>query len=169
MTTADPTPEPGPPLPTPGRPHRTLLVVLGVVLALVVVALIVVFTRGQPAQLDADTPGGVVQRYATAVLDGDDSVAGGYLTANAVEKCDPYMESSATEDMRITLVDVDERDRTADVRVAIVTSFDGGPFGSSEYESEDVFDLVKVDGGWLIERAPWQLTVCPATLDGENP
>ena len=169
MTSAVPAPESSPPPASPARRDPALLVVVGLIGLLVVVALIVVFTRGEPAQLDADTPGGVVQRYSAAVLDGDETAAAGYLSAAALAECDrnTSVDSSATDDIRITLVDTTERDASADVRVLIVTSYGGGPFGSSEYESEDAFDLVKVGGDWLLDEAPWQLAVCPPSSQGE--
>lgn len=170
MTSAVPAPESDLPPASSARRDPALLVVVGLIGLLVVVALIVVFTRGDPAQLAADTPGGVVQRYSAAVLDGDETTAGGYLSAAALTDCDrnTSVDSSADDDLRITLVDTTERDTSADVRVLIVTSYGSGPFGSSEYESEDAFDLVKVDGDWLIDEAPWQLAVCPSS-QGETP
>jgi len=144
---------------------------VGLIGLLVVVALAVVFSQGEPARLAADTPGGVVQRYSAAVLDGDETAAAGYLSAAALAGCDrsASADPSTTDDIRITLVDTTERDTSADVRVLIVTSYGSGPFGSSEYESEDAFDLVRVDGDWLIDEAPWQLTVCPAGNRGGTP
>ena len=152
MTPTDPAPSP--------RRDPALLVVLGVLGVLVLAALVVVFTRGQPAPLPAGTPGGVVQRYSAAVLAGDEDLATGYLTENALADCDK-MSPSITEDIRVTLLGTTERDTSADVRVSIVTSYEGGPFGPNEYQADDVFDLVKVDGEWLVDQAPWQLAVCP--------
>ena len=40
-------PTPAPPARPAGRPDRTLLVIVGVIVALVVIALVVVFTRGE--------------------------------------------------------------------------------------------------------------------------
>jgi len=170
MTSAAPAPESDRPRASPVRRDPALLVVVGLIGLLVVVALLVVFTRGEPAQLAADTPGGVVQRYSAAALNGDETTAAGYLSAAALTECDPdtSVAASAEDDIRITLVETTERDTSADVRVLIVTSYGGGPFGSSEYESEDAFDLVKVGGDWLIDEAPWQLTVCPSS-QGETP
>ncbi|TFC03255.1 hypothetical protein E3O42_07270 [Cryobacterium adonitolivorans] len=149
-----------------------MLVVLGLIVLLVVAALIVVFTRSEPALLDAGTPGGVVQRYSTAALDGDETTAAGYLSAGALVDCDDSTASgvsAGTDDVRITLIDTTERDSSADVRVLIVTSYGSGPFGSSEYESEEAFDLVRVDGDWLIDEAPWRLAVCPSSSQGDTP
>ena len=168
MTSAVVPPDSGAAPAAPARRDPALLVVLGLIILLVVVALVVVFTRGEPALLDAESPGGVVQRYSTAVLDGDETTAAGYLSAAALADCDSgttSAASSATDDIRITLVDTTERGSVADVRVLVVTSYGSGPFGSSEYESEDAFELVRVDGDWLIDAAPWRLTVCPPRGD----
>lgn len=148
------------------KPDRTLLVVLGVIAALVIVALIVVFTRGEPELLDESTPEGVVQRYSAAVIDGDEAAAIGYLVPELGGPCQ-RVETGPVESMRVTLVSTTEREDSADVRVLIVTSYEGGIFGSSEYEQEGVFDLVEADDGWLIESTPWPLTICdPGLVQG---
>lgn len=148
--------------PTPGRPDRTLIAVLSVIAVLVIVALVVVFSRGAPEQLDQATPAGVVQRYSAAVIDGDEQKAAGFLTPHALASCDT-VGSRAAGDLRVTLVSTTERPASADVTVSVVTSEDAGPFGSSEYESQEVFDLLTVDGAWKIDSAPWQLAICPGT------
>lgn len=145
---------------TPGKPDRSLIVILGVIAALVIVALAVVFTRGEPAPLDADTPEGVVQLYAQAVLAGDEQTAADYLSEGRLDNCD-RVDPGPLDNVRLTLVSSTVRENSADVRVSIVTATDNGPFGASEYENEDNFDLVKTNGRWLIDRAPWQLTICP--------
>lgn len=141
------------------KPDRTLIVILSVIAALVVVALIVVFTRGEPESLDESTPEGVVQRYAAAVIEGDEDAAIDYLVPELGDPCE-RIETGPVDSMRVTLVSTTERADSADVKVLIVTSYEGGLFGSSEYEEEGVFDLVEADGDWLIESAPWPLTVC---------
>jgi len=142
-----------------GKPNRTLVIILAIIAVLVVAALAVVFSRGAPALLDESTPQGVVQRYSAAVIDGDETAAMAYLTETARTQCVDFQRAS-TDNLRVTLVATAERASSADVRVLIVVSNGGGPFGNSEYETEDVFDLVKMDGKWLIVSSPWQLRVC---------
>ena len=127
---------------------------------IVVVALIVVFTRGEPAPVDEATPAGVVQRYSAAVIAGDETAAAAYLTDAAKNRCSTTMERMSGDNLRVTLVSTTERPASADVKVLITVSEGGGPFGSAEYQIEDDFDLVKTGDTWLIDRAPWQLTVC---------
>lgn len=145
------------------RPDRTLIVILAVIAALAVVALIVVFTRGEPAALDESTPEGVVQRYSAAVLEGDEATASEYLVPELADPCVPTV-TGPSDDMRVTLASTTERDDTADVRVLITVTYEGGLFGSSDYEEEGEFDLVRADGDWLIESTPWQLAICSETL-----
>lgn len=142
-----------------GRPNRILVVILAIIAVLAVAALAVVFSRGEPALLDESTPQGVVQRYSAAVLDGDEAAAAGYLTEGARTQCLDF-ERAPADNLRITLISTTEREASADVHVLVVVSNGGGPFGNSEYEMEDVFDLVKTDGKWLIQSAPLQLRIC---------
>jgi hypothetical protein len=141
------------------KPDRTLIVILAVIVALVIMALVVVFTRGEPEPLDASTPEGVVQRYSAAVIAGDEAAALTHLVPELGDPCD-RIEAGPVDGMRVTLVATTEHDASADVKVLITTSYEGGLFGSSEYEEEGEFDLVKADGGWLIESTPWPLTIC---------
>lgn len=144
----------------PRRPDRTLFAVLAALAVLVIVALAVVFTRGDPAPLDAATPAGVVQRYSAAVIDGDETAAAAYLSDAARNRCGA-VERNGVDRLRVTLVSTTERADSADVKVLITVAAGGGPFGSSEYQVQDVFDLARTGDTWLIDNAPWQLTVCP--------
>ncbi|WP_457946602.1 hypothetical protein ACTAQI_13755 [Pseudarthrobacter sp. alpha12b] len=141
------------------KPDRILLALVGVVVLLVAVALAVVFTRGEPAPLDEASPAGVVQRYSKAVIDGDSTTARSYLTAEAKSRCRGayYGEPSPA---RVVLVSTTERTESATVVVSIVRSSQGGPFGPSEYEMEDSFSLLKVNGTWMIDQPPYPLMAC---------
>ena len=158
--------EPGPDTPgEPGeprrtRPDRTLLAIMAGIAVIVIIALAVVFTREEPAPLAESTPAGVAQRYAAAVIAGDEAAASAYLTPAARNRCTTEARPAA-RNLRVTLVSTTERPESADVRVLITVSEPGGPFGSAEYQVEDAFDLVRSGNGWLIDTAPWQLTVCP--------
>ncbi|UUL77139.1 hypothetical protein NG819_06030 [Pseudarthrobacter sp. Fe7] len=143
------------------RPDRILLALVGIVVVLVVVALAVVFTRGEPAALDQASPAGVVQRYSKAVIDGDIPTAESFLTPGARSRC--YGSSfGEPRPARVVLVSTTERTDSATVKVSIVQSSQGGPFGPSEYEMEDAFSLLKVNGKWLVDQAPYPLTACSA-------
>lgn len=147
------------PMTDPARRSRiTLIALVAGVVIVVVIALIAVFTRGGAAPLDEGTPEGVVQRYSQAVVEGDTAAAIAYLVPEVADSCERV--PAGTDDLRLTLLETTEREGTARVRVLVVTVYGAGPLGSDEYESEEVFDLAKVGGEWLIETAPWQLTVC---------
>src|SRR5688572_18880506 len=102
------------------KPDRTLIVILGVIGALVIVALIVVFTRGDAAPLDESTPEGVVQRYSAAVIEGDEEGAIGYLVPELGDPC-RRMGLTDIDGLSVTHVSTTERDDSADVRVLLVT------------------------------------------------
>lgn len=141
------------------KPDRSLVIVIGVVAVLVVIALIVVFTRPTAERADESTPAGAVQRYAEAVIAGDLDTARGLLTSELQSACEET-DPGSLSDVRLVLSKTTERDRTADVEVEVVNSSTGGLFGPSEYRSEERFGLVEEDGRWAIEAAPWQFTIC---------
>jgi hypothetical protein len=143
---------------TPLTRDRTLAVLLAVLGLLVVTALAVVFLRPSPALRGAGTPEGVVQRYAAAVIDGDRRAAAGYLI-EAPERCRGW-EGDVEENLRVSLVSTDLRGGAAEVEVSVVSFDPGGPFGSSEFETEETFELKKTGGSWLIDTVPWRLQTC---------
>lgn len=152
--------EPARPTPTSsGKPDRSLLIVLGIVAVLVVVALIVVFTRGAGAPLDASTPAGVVQRYAEAVIAGDEDAAREFLDPDLSADCLDAHQSDHTG-KRVTLTGTKEHGDTADVSVTITATSGGGLLGPSEYQYDDTFQLRRAGDRWVITTASWDFTVC---------
>jgi hypothetical protein len=147
---------------TSAKPDRTLVGILALIAVLVVVALVVVFTRGMPEPLEPGTPERAVQDYTTAVINGDREAASELLTPRWKDECDPMGYGSETADVRITLVKTRADDNSATVTVSIATGLSGGPFGGSGYEYEDDFLLDRDGDGWLIGSAPWELAICPA-------
>lgn len=145
--------------PTSGKPDRTLLVIVAIIAAVVVLALVVVFTRGAPAPLDPTTPGGVVQSYTRAVVSDDRPAAMQLLSAEIRAACERTDPGTMTN-IRLTIVSVKVAGDTAVVRVSIAHGGSGGVFGSSSYDTEDSFTLVQDSDAWKIDSAPWELTIC---------
>jgi hypothetical protein len=147
------------PPPTARRgPDRTLVAILVAIGVIVVVALVVVLSRGAAAPLDPSTPEGVVQRYAQAVADGDDEAALEYLTTDAKERCEGFYETS--DRARLTFVDTNVSGDTATVTVNLTTTYGYSLFGSSQSSYEEQFRLMKSGGGWLISEAPYEFRTC---------
>ena len=139
------------------RPDRTLIVMLSVIVAIVLIAVIVVLTRGGPTQFDPATPEGVVQKYTNAVVDSDYPTALGLLTSATRKNCeraDPRTPQSFSMTVDSTSIDGDR----AVVRVSVEQGT-GGMYGGSSYITDDKFVLVNEDG-WRVERAPWDLMMC---------
>ncbi|QKJ18756.1 hypothetical protein [Microbacterium hominis] len=143
------------------RSRALIIGILVAIVAVVVVAIVAVFAGGDPAQRDPATPEGVVQRYAQAVIDGDIDGARSYLVEDAADPCDRVEPIDGA--VRVTLIDTVERDDSARVSVRITSGFGSGPLGTSEFESDGVFDLDRSGDGWLIATTPWELTVCAGT------
>lgn len=140
--------------------RTTLLVVLVIVAVLVVAALVAVFARGGAQQLDPTTPEGVVQSYATAVLEGDFTAARQLHVASlSDEGCDP-VSAHLSSSTRLTLVNTRISGDSAVVTVNINSGY-GGPFGGDSGYQEQ-FELVQQPGSeaWYISYAPWMFQVC---------
>lgn len=146
------------------RPDRALVIVLGVIVALVLIALAAILLRGGPKELDPASPEGVVQSYSTAVIAGDTTAARELLSEQLSKECAPVGFYSDPGSIRVTLLEANERDESASVSVLIRVSY-GGPFGSGESESRQMFELVKEQGQWKITRTPYDLAVCEGLLN----
>ncbi len=145
--------------PTRTTPDRTLLVIVAIIAAVVALALVVVFTRGAPPALDPATPQGVVQSYATAVVDGDRAAAAALLTAEIRDNCE-RADPGILRDVRLTIVSATVSANTAVVRVSITQGSGGGLMGGSRYSSDDSFSLIRENASWRIDSAPWEFMVC---------
>lgn len=146
------------------KPDRTLLAILIAVGLLVVIALVVVLVRGSAhTVLDASTPEGVVQRYAQAVIDGDDVTTAQYLESRS-EDCQ-YYEPSPVK-VRLAFRSTDIHGDRATVLVTVTSSYYGGFLGSGEYSNEEQFVLAKSGGHWLIVDTPYEFLSC-APANGE--
>lgn len=143
-----------------GRHDRTLIVMVSAIAVLVLIALAVIFSHREPQLLDPGTPAGVVQRYSSAVIEGDTETAHSLLTDEARRRCGSYSQPS--QSTRVVLISTTEGADSTTVKVSIVRSLaDSGPFEPSEYETDGTFFLVKSDGGWMVDRAPEPLVSCP--------
>ncbi len=141
---------------TTGR-DRPMIVGLAAIGLVVVLAVVAVVTGGRTVDLDPNSPEGVVQRYAQAMIDEDRDAAHELL---ADRDCTFEEYFYFERDMRVTLGDVEITDNRA--RVEVTVSWPSGepildPYGSSE---RNVFFLVPVDGEWRIDQAPWPFWAC---------
>ncbi len=145
--------------PLSDRRNLPLLIALGAAALLVAISLIVVLTRGAPVAMHPDSPEGVVQRYAQAVIDDDLHTARGLLAPSRAAQCEE-MTPEPDPGIRLTLVRTDERENTATVHVEMSVSSGNGLFGPSDSVWRESFDLERTPEGWGITRAPWQFMVC---------
>lgn len=150
--------------PTAGTtsPDRSLLVIGGGIVALVVVAVlaVVLFGSREPQSFAADTPEGVVQRHLAAVEDEDYETAWSYLS-EAVQSewsMDEYRRAARDYgyyggQSRRVLFDRSEVDGDrARVWLTVEEYYGGGPFGGGEtYRSERQIALVREGGAWRID------------------
>lgn len=136
---------------------RTVLLVIGSIVGLLVIVAVVLATR-PPAQLDPSTPEGAVQGFYRAIVDGDGERALDHLTPSNRDSCDPSGVRQMPALRATVVVDsVVSDDRDARVDVDITEHFGGGPFDLSSYTFEDRLVLEHDGEEWLLVGVPWPL------------
>ena len=125
---------------------------VGIVAVLAFIAL-----AREPVLLDVGTPEGVVQRYLQAVSDDDYQVAFGYLDPDYYEGCDSTaLARSAPDEPFSASIEAGESVSPDHPLVPVTLQFGtgGGPFGSG-WTTYEQFELVNVNGSWLITNEAW--------------
>ena len=153
--------EPAPP--TQRQPDRFLIgIVAGLVILLIAAAISVVFLRQPVQDLPADTPGGTVQRFYTALQNKNYTEAYNYLSPNMAKK--PTLQEftnyntsydvlgSYNSQQRIHIDNVTANGDDATVPATITTYYNSSsPFGGSyDYTTTEVFSLHNLKGAWLM-------------------
>lgn len=143
------------------RPGVVLWAVGAFVLLAVVTSAVVGAVR-EPDLLDRDTPEGVVQRYAQAVIDEDYEQARGFLAEDVAERCTAtrFRETWVPESLSLSLDEVSIRGEEAEVRVHLRREREPPPFGSGGYETTETFVLAREGGEWRLTDIPWPLSFC---------
>jgi hypothetical protein len=133
-----------------------LVLVVALAVGAVVTALV---TSRSGADLPADSPEGVVQRYLLAVQREDYREAHGYLTADLQTRCrveelagrDHWRYSEEDEEM--TLEKTQTFNGSAVVTATVTVFRPDVPFGASEYSYDRTFNLKLEDGQWRLTVA----------------
>lgn len=110
---------------------------------------------------DPDTPEGVIQAFVTAVIDGDHVAAEALIDPSLIDPTDPNKfdrcRRLGTGRDEVTWVGIDDvrvsgDTATVEIRVSRVAA---GAI-DAPYNSNDSFELVRVDGLWTISRIAYQ-------------
>jgi hypothetical protein len=134
----------------------------------IAIAAVVVSSIRQPADVPADSPEGLVQRYLQAVADDDPAAILETYTPALRERCntsEPAYTPTFSDDARsfeADLISTREVDRdTVEVRVRITEYSGDPPFGGGGYDHTEVFVAETTNGGWGLAQAVWPYNVCP--------
>ena len=143
------------------------------VLVLVGVSAAVTLTdrRGEPELLPEGTAEGSVQRYLSAIENGDDREAYGFLSPQLLDACSlqEFRDSlrgiqfdgvRRDQDLRVTLIGAKPVDDTVEVSVRITRFRLDPPFGGNEYSHRERFVLGQIDGAWRFTDPPWPMWRC---------
>lgn len=143
----------------PAARGRTPLILLGTIVLLVVMALVLVLTRGATSPADPRSPEGVVQSYLTALLAGDDATAISLVQPGTLNDC-PSWDILDEGNLRVSLVSSTTSGTNATVNVSISNTLGNGPFDLGNSGYQDSFSLMKSNDTWVISSAPWPLLAC---------
>lgn len=134
----------------------TLKILVGVVLGVVALAIVVVAIRPGQAELDPDSPEGVVQRYIEAWLEGSEAA---HLLVDG-DECTERFPPPNDVTLRVVLESSEIAGDEAEVRVVITETY-GEPLDQSQYTSTETFTLERTEEGWRIDRLPPRFEICP--------
>jgi hypothetical protein len=136
---------------------NTVLLVIGVVVALIVVVA-VVFALQPPTQFDPSTPEGTAQGYFEAINDVDEDLARTFMTNELRLACDGewwfYERGSAN---RVVITDTEIDGDTARIKVNIAVSYGEGPFNGGSYDQDETLVMVSEGDLWLISKPTWPM------------
>lgn len=161
-----------PPAARPPRDFFLIGILAGIVVLLVVAGVSVALLRQPARELPADTPGGVVQRFLTALERQDYAAAYGYLSDRMARKPtrEEFTRHNADErtyDRRQSRIRIDTEKVNGDNATVTVSithfSARSGPFGgSSEYTTSETFTLQREGGAWRLATLPYRYQPYPA-------
>ena len=141
---------------------RRWLIIFAIVISILVIttiSLVLLIDRNEVALLTEGTPEGTVQRYLIAVQEKNYQEAYSYLSFDPSQKIETYddwlrmvmgAQTSHQPEWKATLDETTQNADKATVEVAIDTIRPGGPFGDLLSSQQIIFQLIKIDGTWLI-------------------
>jgi len=149
------------PTPSTGRARypRSILVVGGAIVALVVLALVVVLAvPRQPTTYAAGTPEAAFQAFYKAWEDGDLEAAYGHLSSNVARdltlaeyrRLDAEQSWQRDQDRRLVLMGADVSGERATLHIRIDER--AGGLGGDRVSSERSVRLVREDDAWRIDQ-----------------
>jgi hypothetical protein len=143
------------------KQDRFLMVILGVIGALVAIALVLFFVRqGSQAYGTEDAPEGVIRNYVIALQKGDLQKAYSYLIEGANKPTYLRFQQSittrqvdpASASMRIGKTDI-LADGSASVTLTLLHN-NNDPFGST-YTDQQIATVAKQNGIWKLSSVPY--------------
>jgi len=157
-----------------------------VIVAAVGVTVAFLYRSGELILLPEGTPEGTVHRFLSAIEQGENRLAYGYLSPPLQVTCSfqhfrdtvRWFESRGDRnagDLRVTLEGTRPIDGAVEVRVRIIRfNFSppsplSPPFDGRESSYGERFTLEMSEGEWLFVDPPWPMSRCPETKEETPP
>jgi len=144
---------------------RLPLMAMGAVVALAILMAIAIGLRSAP-DYPPDSPEAALQAFLQAGLDGDEDRVIAALIDDAQDRCDRQLRrdgsnrTSSGTGFELDRIMIDGTAATADVTLRESDTSD--PFDGTLRRLDLRFELVEVDGEWLVSEAewPWWIQAC---------
>lgn len=152
------------------RVSRLPLLIMGAVIAMIALLTVALLATRSPATYPDGSPEAALQDFVTATLDDDDVTMLALLTDDARRSCGDEIDridNWTRDDMRAELESIDVEASTAEASVRFRRVDSGDVFGGSSWDVEATFELIRVDGVWLVDRAGWPYALQRCS-DGDN-
>jgi hypothetical protein len=142
------------------RPERSVLLLGGSVLAVIIVAVVaaLAFGSGSPRAYPPESPAGVLQAYLAALRSGDDAALSTFLTRRALAQMTTGGSlpngsyCGAVQERRVRLRDVTEHGERATLKLE-VEQYGGSLLDVSRDTYEREVELAREDGVWKVDEA----------------
>ena len=144
---------------------RLPLMAMGAVVVLAILMAIAIGLRSAP-DYPPDSPEAALQAFLQAGLDGDEDQAIAVLVDDARDRCDREIRlnhcdrTSSGTGFELDRITIDGAAATAEVTLRQSNTSD--PFEGTSRRLDLRFELVEVDGEWLVSEAdwPWWIQAC---------
>ena len=153
----------------PTRVSKLPLLIMGAVVGLAVLVTIALVSLRGPKTYDPGSPEAGLQDFLEASFDGDTAAMADLLTDETRARCDDRLDERRfdadfySDGLRAELDEISVEGATATATVTFRQTDSNDPFDSSSWSYSERFELIQVEGAWLVHRAGWPYELADCT------
>lgn len=153
----------------PTRVSKLPLLIMGAVVGVAVLVTIALVALRGPKTYDPGSPEAGLQDFLEASFDSDTDAMVDLLTDETRARCDNQLDErrfdnySYNDGLRAELDEMSVEGATASAIVTFRQTDSNDPFDSSSWSYSERFELIQVEGVWLVDRAGWPYELAECT------